>query len=67
MLGDLGKVIVNQWSLFEAHLPRQDWATELLGGIEQSRNVIMHSGTLDTEDVERVGLYLRDWLRQVGA
>jgi hypothetical protein len=67
MLGDLAKVIANKWDLFEAHLPRQDWVTQVIGAIEQSRNVIMHSGTLDIEDIERVGMNVRDWLRQVGA
>jgi len=27
----------------------------------------MHSGTLDAEDVARVGIYIRDWIKQVGA
>lgn len=67
MLGDLAKIITNKWDLFEAHLPRQDWVTQVIEAIEQSRNVIMHSGTLDTEDIERVGMSVRDWLRQVGA
>ena len=34
--------------------------------LERSRNVIMHGGTLDTEDIERIGIYVRDWVKQVG-
>ncbi len=35
--------------------------------IERSRNVIMHSGNLQGPDVERVGILIRDWIKQVGA
>jgi hypothetical protein len=47
--------------------PSAEWATANFDTIERSRNVITHSGTLDLEDIERVGLNLRDWVRQVGA
>ncbi len=30
-------------------------------------NVIMHSGTLDRVDIERVGINIRDWVKQVGS
>jgi hypothetical protein len=35
--------------------------------LERSRNVIMHSGDLDQQDVERIGIHIRDWVKQVGA
>jgi hypothetical protein len=44
-----------------------DWARGIFDAIERSRNAIMHSGVLDPEDIERVGVNLRDWIRQVGA
>jgi len=27
----------------------------------------MHSGSLDRPDVERIGIFIRDWVKQVGA
>ena len=67
-LGDLGNIIAPQnWSLFEPHLRSPDWTRSILRTLERSRNVIMHSGELGREDIERVGTALRDWLMQVGS
>jgi hypothetical protein len=44
-----------------------EWATSIFASIERSRNVIMHSGVLDIEDVERLGINIRDWIKQVGS
>jgi hypothetical protein len=65
--GDLLNVIRANESLFEPFIPSPEWARGVFDAIERSRNVIMHSGTLDQEDIERVGVNLRDWVRQVGA
>ena len=65
-MGQLPNIIQQNWELFEAHVPRLDWATALFGTVERSRNVIMHSGELSLEDAERVGINIRDWVRQVG-
>jgi hypothetical protein len=66
-MGHLPDIIQQNWSIFEAHIPRVDWATSLFGAVERSRNVIMHSGVLSIEDAERVGMNIRDWARQVGS
>lgn len=65
-MGHLPNIMQQNFSLFEAHIRRIDWATSLFSTIERSRNVIMHSGVLELEDAERVGMNIRDWLRQVG-
>jgi hypothetical protein len=65
-LGDLVSIIAGNWALFEAHVTNIDWAKEIIGTVEKSRNVIMHGGTLKKTDTERVGMYIRDWLRQIG-
>jgi hypothetical protein len=65
-LGQLVNIMQQNWSEFEPYVQRIDWATSIFNGIERSRNVIMHSGTLDIEDVERVGILIRDWTKQVG-
>jgi len=66
-LGDLGNIIRNGWLHFEPHIPSVEWANSVLDVIERSRNVIMHSGYLNRVDVERVGINIRDWIKQVGA
>jgi len=65
--GDLVSIIAGNWELFEAHISNIDWAKEIIATLEKSRNVIMHGGTLKKTDTERVGMYIRDWLRQIGS
>jgi hypothetical protein len=65
--GDLANIMRANWADFEAILPSPEWASSVFEAVERSRNVIMHSGTLDAEDVARVGIHLRDWIKQVGA
>lgn len=65
--GDLASIMANNWQHFENHLESQDWARQIMGTLERSRNVIMHSGELGLQDVERIGTAIRDWIRQVGA
>lgn len=65
-LGDLAKIIRNNWQHFEPHLRSLEWASAILDVVERSRNVIMHSSPLSREDIERVGINIRDWVKQVG-
>jgi hypothetical protein len=64
--GDLISIIMNNWTLFEVHINSIDWAKQIIGTLEKSRNIIMHSGELAPTDIERVGMYIRDWIHQVG-
>jgi hypothetical protein len=66
LMGDLSSIIRQNWSDFEPYIPSIEWATSILDVIERSRNVIMHSGTLERADIERIGIYIRDWVKQVG-
>lgn len=65
-LGHLPNIMQQNWDLFEPYVRRMDWAVSLFTTLERSRNVIMHSGTLALPDVERVGMSMRDWNKQVG-
>jgi len=65
--GDLASIMANNWQHFENHLESQDWARQIMATLERSRNVIMHSGELGLQDIERIGTAIRDWIRQVGA
>jgi hypothetical protein len=65
-LGDLVSIMQNNEPSFEDYIPSIDWARQIFRSIERSRNVIMHSGELSMNDIERVGINIRDWIRQVG-
>ena len=64
-LGHLPQIMQQNWQHFDAYVPRVDWATALFSTLERSRNVIMHSGSLSLPDVERIGMNIRDWNKQV--
>jgi hypothetical protein len=64
--GDLSSIIVTNWSLFEDILANMEWAKALLSTLEKSRNIVMHGGALAQEDIERIGMNIRDWIRQTG-
>jgi len=66
-LGDLVNIIRTNEELFKPFIPSIEWVQSLFDIIERSRNVIMHSGMLSKPDVERLGINIRDWVKQVGA
>jgi hypothetical protein len=66
-LGDLLNIIRAHPDLFEPAIPSPEWAQNIFDAVERSRNVIMHSGSLGSGDVARVGINIRDWVKQVGA
>ena len=65
--GDLSSILHTNFSLFEPHIVSLEWAKQLFDTLEKSRNVIMHSGELHRQDIERVGTNIRDWIAQVGS
>lgn len=66
LMGDLKSIIRQNWKLFEAYFPSIEWAENIFDTVERSRNVIMHSGMLDKADIERLGVFIRAWIKQVG-
>ena len=64
--GDLSSIIVVNWPVFEDVLADMEWAKATLSVLERSRNIVMHGGTLERQDIERIGINIRDWLRQAG-
>jgi HEPN superfamily Swt1-like protein len=65
--GDLASIMGQNWPRFEDHLQSLEWVRQIISTVERSRNVIMHSGDLGLQDIERIGTAIRDWIRQVGA
>lgn len=64
--GDLSSIIVTNWEVFEDLLGNMEWAKAALNALEKSRNIVMHGGSVANEDVERIGVNIRDWIRQAG-
>lgn len=65
--GDLKNTMQNNWADFEDLVGSLTWASGIFDVVERSRNVIMHSGMLEREDIDRLGVNIRDWVKQVGA
>jgi Swt1-like HEPN len=63
---DLSSIVVTSWDAFEELLGNMEWAKAILNTLEKSRNIVMHGGVLAKEDVERIGMNIRDWIRQAG-
>lgn len=66
-IGDLIAIIQQNMTVFEDIIQDIDWLRQIIKSVERSRNVIMHSGQLSLDDIERVGVNIRDYVRQVGA
>jgi len=64
--GDLSSVIVTKWEVFEDILVDMEWTKSVLSILERSRNIVMHGGSLASQDIERIGMNIRDWIRQTG-
>lgn len=64
--GDLKSILLTNWADFEELFPDQNWISTRLDELESSRNIIAHSNVLDERELERIELYLDDWVRQVG-
>lgn len=63
---DLAAIITTNSEHFKDFIPDVEWAKHIFKSVERSRNIIMHSGELEPEDVERLAMAMRDWLTQVG-
>lgn len=66
MFGNLEQIIINNWDDFSDLIPSQSWVTSRFTDLEMSRNIIMHTGTLPTSEIDRIESIARDWIRQVG-
>lgn len=63
--GDLGLLITNNWELFKFSFPDQHWINNRMNECERSRNVIAHTNIIDSQEAERLTMYLRDIIKQI--
>jgi len=68
-ISDYKGIITKNWSVFEPYfsgLSRpQEWILNRIDEITLSRNIVAHMNPLEKDDIERIKLYLRDWLKQI--
>lgn len=64
--GDLSSLIQNRWEDFEDLFPDVDWVLARFKELEASRNIVAHNNLLDERELDRVKMYLSDWVKQVG-
>jgi hypothetical protein len=63
--GDLGNLIKNNWEVFKDFFD-QNWILSRIDDVEKTRNVIAHTNLLPSEEGQRLEIYLRDLLKQIG-
>lgn len=64
--GDLVAIVRRNWEAFEDLFPDQNWVTTRLTELEASRNIVAHNNLLDDRELQRIRMYLQDWMRQIG-
>lgn len=62
---NLKEIIVDNWGIFKRFFPDQSWIISRLKELELSRNIIAHNNPLPQDEVSRIKLYLKDWIKQV--
>jgi hypothetical protein len=62
---DLKSIITTNWQDFKDLFPSQQWVSARIDEIEMSRNVVAHNNPLEKRDIQRLELYLGDWIRQI--
>jgi hypothetical protein len=68
-IDDLQKIITSNFEDFKNQLPAVDrpveWLTNRIEEVEQSRNIIAHNNPLSDDDITRVRIYFKDWIKQI--
>ena len=66
MLGNLGQIVIANWDDFSDIIPNQAWLMSHMDDLEMSHNIIMHTGGLPADEIDRIESVVRDLLRQIG-
>ena len=64
--GDLSSIIQNNFDDFADLFPDLNWVISRFAELEASRNIVAHNNLLEERELERIKMYLVDWVRQVG-
>ena len=66
MLVNLGQIVIANWDDFSDIIPNQAWLMSRMDDLEMSRNIIMHTGGLSADEIDRIESIVRDLLRRIG-
>ena len=66
MMGNLGQIVIDNWADFSDIIPNQAWLNSRMQDLEMARNIVMHTGVLPQDEIERITSIVRDILRQIG-
>ncbi|RLC69868.1 MAG: hypothetical protein DRI26_08240 [Chloroflexi bacterium] len=64
-ISDLKSIIQTNYEDFKDKLPSIEWLTQRINEIELSRNTVAHNNPLHKDDIERIKIFLRDWINQI--
>jgi hypothetical protein len=63
---ELGTIITQRWSDFDDLLGDSDWVEHYFDDMNKSRRAVGHTGDMSEHAVERMELFVREWLLVVG-
>ena len=63
---DLKSIIQLNWPDFEDLFHDVNWVIMRFTELEASRNIVAHNNVLEKNEIDRIKMYLVDWVRQVG-
>jgi len=64
---DLGGIIKNNWSIFKAYFPTQEWIASKIGELSDCRNLVAHNSYLEETQRTLVKLYYTTILTQLNS
>lgn len=66
-MNDLGRVIEQNWDVFKEYFPNLTFIRQRITEITITRNHVAHNSTISEDDYQRILLYYKDILRQIGS
>lgn len=62
---DLYSIIVKNWDDFKDIFPNQTWVKSRFDEIELARNIVAHNNPLPNDEITRLKLDLKSWVKQI--
>lgn len=66
-LDHLGLIVQNNWADFKQILPSPQWVRQRIDEIAHSRNPVAHMNPISKDDIQRINVYFRDWVKLIEA